>query len=92
MASIMLVLSSEEVQRTIPYALICETMYGATWETGTRRRRWAAEFTESERNACYKLRAQAHRWYLSTGIPDEVTMALSTMNLWQKLGAFCASL
>ena len=70
MAKLMVELTREEVHAGIPYKLICETMCGAVWQTSKRRRRWAAEFTEKERNACYKLKAQAYRWHLTTGVPD----------------------
>lgn len=92
MPRLMLVFTADEIRREIAYPLICEVMYGATWDTGTRRRRWAAEFTEAERKACSRLRNQAHRWYLTTGVPDEVTMSHDTLKLWYKLEAFCASL
>ena len=35
-----LVLTSDEVNLRIPYALVCMTRFGAHWETGRRRRRW----------------------------------------------------
>lgn len=92
MAKIMIVLSREEVQRDIAYGMICQTMFGASWDTGRRRRRWAEEFTEAERDACSRLKNQAHRWYLTTGIPETVTMSLKTFALWQKLAEFCASI
>ena len=34
-----LVLTSDEVNFRIPYALVCMTRFGAHWETGRRRRR-----------------------------------------------------
>lgn len=92
MAKMMLVLTREEIEQSIPYQFIAETMGGSVWQTGRRRRRWVEEFTESERHACTKLRNQAIKWYLHTGVPDEVTMALSTYSLWCRLAAFCASL
>ena len=92
MASLMIVLNREEIQHTINYPLICETMCGAAWQTGKRRRRWREEFTESERRACYHLKAMAYKWYLRTGGPNKLTMTLNTMALWKKLEAFCASL
>ena len=92
MAELMLKLSRDEVRKGIAYPLICETMCGAVWQTGRRRRRWAAEFTESERNACYRLKAQAYTWHLTKGVPDEVVMTFKTMQLWKKLEGFCASL
>lgn len=92
MARLLITLTREEVQEAIAYPLICETMCGAVWNTGNRRRRWTAEFTEAERKACSKLKALAYRWHLSTGVPDNVTISLGTLDLWQKLAAFCASL
>lgn len=92
MAKLMIVFGREEVQKSISYALICETMYGSRWETGKRRRRWVAEFTENERRACAKLKSQAYDWHLRHGVPDEVKMRVETFALWQKLEAFCASL
>lgn len=92
MARIMLVLTNDEIHESIPYGVICETMCGARWDTGRRRRAWATEFTESERAACSRLGKQARRWYLTTGVPDEVTMSVHTYELWQRLGAFCASI
>ena len=87
----MLVLDREEVQREIPYALICETRFGATWDTGRRRRMWKELFTQGEREAAYRLFSLAHRWYLVKGVPDEVKMTPETLRLWQKLGMFCAA-
>lgn len=92
MARMIVAFTREEVERELPYKLICETMCGARWDTGTRRRRWTAEFTEAERRACAKIKSQAHKWYLTTGIPDEVQMTLGTFELWNRLGNFCASL
>lgn len=92
MARMMIVLSADEVRQTIAYPLICETMCGSVWQTGKRRRRWEAEFTEAERKACSKLKTLAYKWYLTTGVPDEVTMSMSTLELWYKLADFCASL
>lgn len=88
----MLHMDCDEIHKNIPYALICTTRESAVWETGKRRRAWAAHFSESERNACTALFKQAHQWYLVKGVPDTVTMSGRTFALWQKLGAFCASL
>lgn len=92
MATILYSLTRDEVERGINYRLICETMCGAAWSTGRRRRRWRAEFTEAERKACSRLKAQAYGWYLRSGIPDEVTMTAGTLALWKKLEAFCGSI
>jgi hypothetical protein len=87
-----LVLTSEEVNARIPYALVCMTRFGAHWETGRRRRRWLEEFTEQERTAATRLFNQSHRWLLTTGVPDTVRMTVQTFALWMKLGEFCASI
>ena len=49
-------------------------------------------FTESERNACNRLHAQARTWYLHKGVPDEVVMKPTTLALWHKLAGFCCEL
>ena len=87
-----LVLTSEEVNARIPYALVCMTRFGAHWETSRRRRRWLEEFTEQERTAATRLFNQSHRWLLTTGVPDTVRMTVQTFALWMKLGEFCASI
>ena len=92
MARVIIVLSRDEVRKTICYPMICETMYGSRWGTQKRRRTWLSEFTEEERKACGKLKSQAYGWYCGRGVPDEVKMYSHTLSLWRKLEAFCASL
>ena len=92
MAEVFIHFTHDEIQKKIPYGLICETSEGSAWRTGRRRRRWLLEFTASEREACTRLFRQAHSWYLTKGVPDEVMMSVKTYGLWQKLGDFCASL
>jgi len=87
-----MVLSREEIQQKVPYALVCETMGGSRWGTGTRKRKFAQEFTESEREHIYQMGKQAHSWYLVKGVPDELRMAPQTFLLWQRLANFCVSL
>ena len=69
-------LSREQIQRDIPYQVVCETRYGARWDTGTRKRRWDSEFSHA----------------LKSGAPASVKMTGAAYDLWQKLGDFCASL
>lgn len=86
-------LSCDEVRKMIPYMLICETTSSAIWGTGRRRRMMRETFTAYERERIHVLRAQAHKWALTTGVPQEgVMMAIETFDLWRKLGDFCASL
>ena len=88
----LLVFDREEIEKEIPYRMICETRYGHFWETARRRRLWTQLFTESERKAASKLFKQAHSWYLVRGLPDEQKMSPGTYRLWCKLAEFCASL
>lgn len=86
-----LVLTRDEVNLHIPYALVCMTRFGAHWGTGHRRRRWLEEFTQQEREAATRLFSLSHSWLLTTGVPDEVRMTPKTFALWKKLGNFCGS-
>ena len=92
MAKVMLVFDHDEIQSAFPYALICETRYGRYWDTSKRRRRWLQEFTEKERQDASDIFNRAHNWYVGKGVPDTVRMMPGTYFLWQKIGAFCASL
>ena len=87
---IMLSFSHDEIQREIPYAIIGETASRAIWDTGKRKRLWKVEFTESERETCYKIISQAKKWLMTTGVPDKgVMMSKSTYDLWHRLADFC---
>ena len=92
MASMYFEFDREEIQDTIPYAFICETRFSSVWNTMRRRRRWCAEFTESERDLASRLFALAYRWHLISGVPDKVKMKSTTYDLWGRLASFCASL
>ena len=85
-------LNHDEIQERIPYAVVAETMSGAYWNTGKRKRLMKQYFTESEIEAIYRLHKQAHSWYLVKGVPDEVKMTLNTYELWHKLANFCCML
>lgn len=89
---IYLSLTKDEIQKEIPYAVICEARYGCRWETGRRRRAWMEQFTEEERVAASRLFRRAHEWTLTRSVPDEIKMTPKTLALWNKLGAFCASI
>ena len=92
MAKLLMVLSHDEVQRNIPYGLVCETHNSAQWNTGRRRRAWEKTFSEPERKAASKLFRQADTWALVRGVPERIRMSVGTFALWQKLGEFCAAL
>lgn len=87
-----LFLNSEEIRKMIPYGLICETMGGSRWNTGKRRRAWAEEFTEDERQKCSYFYKKSCDWYLRYGAPDEIRMLPETLLLWQRLANFCYSI
>ena len=91
-AKIMLTMTRDEVSEMIPYALICETRYGVSWDTKRRRDRWMEEFTDFERQSATALFNLAHAWHLGGGVPDNVTMSSGMLALWVKLGQFCASI
>lgn len=84
-----LILNHDEVNEQIPYAVICETMGGARWNTSKRKRLMKQHFTESEIEATCRLYKQAYDWYLRKGVPDEVKMTVQTYALWHKLANFC---
>lgn len=90
-AEIVVTMNREEVQRNIPYAMICETREGARWCGNKLSRRYESEFTPHEREECEYLFTLSHKWHLKTGVPDFVKMTASTMALWNKLGEFCAT-
>lgn len=87
-----LVLTREQVERDIPFKMVCEARNGSRWDTFTRKRRWAAEFTSAEMTAATTLFRQAQNWTLGKGVPASVRMTETTFDLWKKLGDFCASL
>ena len=88
----MIELDHDEVQNDLGYALICETMEGVRWNSGSRRRMYNKTFTETEQRQIPRIKAAAHKWCLVTGVPEKVRMKTSTYLLWQKLAMFCAEI
>ena len=68
----MVTLTHEEAQSYLAYALICETMEGAFWNSGRRRRLYSKTFTEAEQRQIPRIKATAHKWCLVTGVPEKV--------------------
>lgn len=87
----LLKLCGEEV-RELPYQIITETRDGVRWDTMTRKRRFAQEFTDHERSMATRVFRTARQWALKTGCPDSVQMSPDLYRLWHKLGRFCATL
>ena len=92
MAEEMVVIPQDKVSACIPYLDVCAARYGPAWGSVQRKRRWVSEFTEAERRSARLLFLQSLDWAHGTGVPLEMRMPASTLALWQKLGAFCASL
>lgn len=88
----MVTLTHEEAQSYLAYALICETMEGAFWNSGRRRRLYSQMFTRSEQQRISHIKSTAHKWYLVSGVPDKVRMSYDNYLLWQRLAAFCAEI
>ena len=85
-------LNQDEIYEKIPFAIVAETMSGARWNTGRRRRLMKQQFTKAEIEATYRLHKQAYSWYLVKGVPEEVKMTMDTYHLWHKLANFCGGL
>lgn len=66
----MVTLTHEEAQSYLAYALICETMEGAFWNSGRRRRLYSKTFTETEQRQIPRIKATAHKWCLVTGVKN----------------------
>ena len=84
--------NADEIRKEIPYAIVAETMSGAKWNTGRRKRLMKELFTESEIEAIYRLHKQAYSWHLVKGVPEKINMTLNTYHLWHKLANFCYEL
>lgn len=91
MAKIEMILTREEIQKEIPYHLICQTRYGRIWDTMRRKMLWNKIFTEEEKEKTEKMFRQAYTWY-TKGIPDTVRMDFSTYLLWDKIRSFCLAI
>lgn len=82
----------DDIQKRLPYMLLCETHSSSRWQTGRRKRLYLEQFTEQERKAADRIFAQARHWAMVTGAPENVTMSIRTAELWEKLAQFCAEL
>jgi hypothetical protein len=85
-------MTSDEIRKRIPYALICETRNGAGWDTGKRRRLWKAQTDEASRRRFARLFRIADDWTLMHGVPDTYRMRMSELSDWDFLASFCCNL
>lgn len=89
--NIELIFTKEEINKNIPYNMICETRYGSVWNTMKRRLLWNNEFTKEEKENAEKMFRQTHTWY-TKGVTESVRMDFSTYRLWNKVTEFCCCL
>lgn len=87
-----IVLDRDEINKQIPYAVVCEIMCGSRWNTGKMKRLMKQQFTETEVNAIYRMYRQAYSCHLVKGVPDELRITPHILMLWQKLATFCCEL
>lgn len=87
-----IVLSRDEINRQIPYGVVCVGMSSSRWNTGKRKRLMKQRFTETEIDAIYRLHKQAYDWYLRKGVPEELRITPHILALWHKLAAFCCEI
>ena len=83
------VLEHDEVSSVLNYRLIAECIGSSSWNSGKISREKDRNFTPSEISMIRNIYQKAHKWYLVTGVPNEVTMTLTEFNLWNKLKDFC---
>lgn len=87
-----IILNRDEINKRIPYAIVAETMSGARWGTGRRKRLMKERFTKSEIDAIYRMHKQAYSWCLIKGVPEELKITPHILLLWHKLAAFCCEI
>ena len=75
-----IVLEHDEVSSVLNYRLIAECIGSSRWNSGKIGREKDRTFTPSEMAMIPKIYQKAHKWYLVTGVPDEVTMTLAEFN------------
>ena len=87
-----IVMDRDEINKNIPYPVVAETMSGARWDTGKRKRMMKERFNETEINAIYRMHKQARQWYLIKGVPDELRITPHVLALWHRLANFCCEI
>ena len=87
-----LVLNREEINKRIPYAVVCVGMSSARWNTSKRKRLMKEQFTKAEIDAIYRMQKQAYNWYLRQGVPEEIRITPHILLLWHKLATFCCEI
>lgn len=82
-------LERDEVSDVLSYRLIAECIGSSRWNSGKISMARDKTFTATETSMIRNIYQKAHKWYLVTGVPNEVTMTLTEFNLWKKLKEFC---
>ena len=78
------VLEHDEVNSILNYRLIAECIGSVAWNSGKISREKDKTFTPSEISMIRNVYQKAHKWYLVTRVPNEVTMTLTEFNLGNK--------
>lgn len=86
------ILTADEVNRTLPYPLIAETTSCSSWDTGRRRRMMEGRFTPEELEEIDKIIALSKQWFLKKGVPEEVRIRTTVLPLWFRFAEFCGEL
>lgn len=83
------ILEHDEVNDILHYQLIASCIGSSSWNTGKINREKEKIFSPSELEMIKKIYNKAHKWYLITGVPNEISMSIEEFNLWKKLKDFC---
>lgn len=84
------VMNGDYFRGQVNYAIIVECWDRSKYGRG--RRQWLVEFTQAERNKIASYYGRFYKWHLVSGVPDKVSLHLSTLQLLQRAVAFFAAL
>ena len=84
------VFSGEMFRRVICYPLIVEMWHKK--DSGRNKRRWLAEFSQTERDKISEYYGRFYKWYLVTGTPRRVALKLQTLQLLERAVSFFGEL
>lgn len=84
------ILSSDELKDHLAYDFICTCIACEDWKCRKIRTKFEECFTEEERNIINNvIYKKAYKWYLRSGLPEEVEISREEYELWQRLKQFC---
>ena len=89
---VMLCLNHDEIAAMqTPIVVEMWDHFGGRNAGGRQRRAYLAEFDEKERKRSGELYRRFYRWYLVSGIPQQVVMSVNTINFVERLVQFAAT-